>query len=1041
MTGEWSSCHARALRAITALTIISISFGLVLPRASAAGRIDKHRPEKKLLSLPLSFEPNQGQSASPVQFLSHGAGYALFLAPGNVVLNLERQQPASAAAAGQTPKAASVDTLRMSLIGANPKANAVGLAPQPGVVSYFIGNDPKKWRTGIPTYAKVNYAQVYPGVDLVFYGNQRQLEYDFVVAPGADPSRIAWRIDGATASLDAQGNLMLNAPHGPATFKKPVLYQMDGNKKTSVEGSFEVAGNQIRFQLGSYDHSRALIVDPVLSYATYLGGTGFDNIGLGTGPGVLGAGGATSQGLAVDSAGSVYVTGITYSTDFPTKSPANSAPPTKLPGVSPGSWPSAFVTKFSPDGSSLVYSTYLGGNNSDYAFAIAVDSSGNAYITGATGSPDFPVTPGAYETVCDPAPSNTGPGEASCHLPNIAAFVTKLNPAGTGIVYSTFLGGYAYAYGTAIAVDSAGRAYIGGNEQDYCSPQYYAFPSCFPTTSGAVIGGVQSNGGSSQYAFAAVFDPAGARLLYSTMFGDLNFSSGGEAYATAVAVDRNGYFYLVGQTRSGRLPTTAGVIQPTSGPMDVNGVVLQSWRGFIAKFNPVASSGGASLAYATYLGGQAASMNDYISGIAIDSASNAYVVGYTNSKDFPVTQGAFQTVCGLNGQTCVAAHVTKLNPSASAILWSTYLGDAKADGSDPVYSTGPIQLDGAGNVYIIGRTGGVPGFPMVNPVEPTPTGGFDQVLVAELDPTGSHLLFSTTIGSHGLNTASPAGLAVDTSGDIFLAGNNDGPDLFTTPGAFQTTSGDGVCCQKGNGFVAKISPTNPQITAVTDAAGYQQGISPGAWIVIWGANLSSTTRSWLTSEIINGKLPTQLDGVGVTVDGKPAAVYYISPGQLDVQAPDDSTTGSVQVVVTAPQGTATATATMQTVSPGLFMYNTANRNYIAAQHVDYSLVGPSAPAKPGEVIILYATGFGPTTPPTPSGQLVTTAYPVVNLSAITLTVGGKPAQVLWAGVTEAGLWQMNVQVPQDLTSGDAVVLAQIGGKSTQSNVFLSIQAP
>src|SRR5208283_291258 len=177
---------------------------------------------------------NQGQSASTVQFLSRGSGYALFLAPGQVVLNLERLRPSSAAATGQTPRAASADTLRMSLIGANPKANAVGLAPQPGVVSYFIGNDPKNWRSGIPTYGKVEYSQIYPGVDLVFYGNQRQLEYDFVVAPGADPSCIAWRIDGAGASVDAEGNLALSASNGPAAFKKPVLYQVDGDKRTSV---------------------------------------------------------------------------------------------------------------------------------------------------------------------------------------------------------------------------------------------------------------------------------------------------------------------------------------------------------------------------------------------------------------------------------------------------------------------------------------------------------------------------------------------------------------------------------------------------------------------------------------------------------------------------------------------------------------------------------------------------------------------------------------------------------------------------------------
>jgi hypothetical protein len=346
MTSERSSVapRARALRAITVLTIISISFCLSWPRASAASRdnqrqaapaasrqagpgapvlpaenprslpLSTNRPEAKLMSVPLSFEPNQGQLVSAVQFLSRGSGYALFLAPGKVVVNLERQQPASAAAAEQTPQAASVDTLRMSLIGANPQANAVGLAPQPGVVSYFIGNDPKNWRSSIPTYGKVTYPQIYPGVDLVFYGNQRQLEYDFVVAPGTDPSRITWRIDGARAGVDAEGNAVLHAPNGPAAFKKPVLYQMDGDKKIRVEGWFAVAGNQIRFRLGGYDHSKELIIDPVLSYASYLAGTASDTIGSATGPGILQVG--ASQGIAVDSAGSAYVTGTTFSSGF-----------------------------------------------------------------------------------------------------------------------------------------------------------------------------------------------------------------------------------------------------------------------------------------------------------------------------------------------------------------------------------------------------------------------------------------------------------------------------------------------------------------------------------------------------------------------------------------------------------------------------------------------------------------------------------------------------------------------------------------------------
>jgi uncharacterized protein (TIGR03437 family) len=915
----------------------------------------------------------------------------------------------------------------MSLIGASAKAKAVALSPQPGVVSYFIGNDPKKWRSGIPTYGKVNYAEIYPGVDLVFYGNQRQLEYDFVVAPGADPSRIAWRIDGARARVDAEGNLVLSADNGPASFKKPVLYQLDGDKKTSVEGSFAVAGNQVRFRLGSYDHSRALIIDPVLSYASYLGGSGTDNIGWTTGPGNLQVG--TSQGIAVDSAGSAYVTGYTNSIDFPTKNAYQSPPPAKQ--VSPGIWRSAFVTKFSPDGSSLVYSTYLGGDANDEGYAIAVDSSGSAYVTGETNSSKFPTTPGAYQPV---------------YASNISAFVTKLNSTGTALAYSTFLGGATNAYATAIAVDSYGRAYIAGNENNSCTAS--STQGCFPTTSGAVISGNQT-ANSAQYAFVAAFDPAGAHLLYSTAFGSMGFKCAngcGDTWGTGIAVDANGYFYLVGETQDGMLPTTVGAYQTSAAPEYSLGSLLYTYRGFVAKFNPVTSPGGVLLAYATYLGGRTSNTGDYISGIAIDSASNAYIVGYTNSKDFPVTNGVYSTVCGPNGQNCAAAHVTKLNPLGSAILWSTYVGDAKSDASDALFFTGPIQLDGKGNVYIMGQVG--TGFPMVNPVEPTPTSGSMQVLVAELDPAGANLLFSTTIGSHGLNTAAPAGLAVDTAGNIYLAGNSDGPDLITTKGAFQTTSTDGLCCQKGNGFVVRMAASPPVITAVTDDAGYQQGISPGAWIAIFGTNLAYTTRLWKDSEILGGKLPTLLDGVSVTIDGRLAAVNYISPLQLNVQVPDDTATGPVPVAVTTPQGTATFTTTMQTVSPGLFMYPAANARYVAAQHADYSIVGPpglypgaSSPAKPGDVIILYTTGFGPTTPPIPSGQVVTSAAPVVNLSAITATIGGLPATVQWAGITMAGVWQLNVQVPLGAPTGDAAIVAQIGGKSTQGGAFVTVQGP
>jgi len=1010
-------------RALAALTIISISFGFGGPRAFAA------RPETNLMRVPLSFEPNQGQAASTVQFLSRGSGYALFLAPGKVVLNLERQQPDAAA-----------DTMRMSLIGANAKAHAVGLAPQPGVVSYFIGNDPKNWRTGIPTYGKVNYAQIYPGVDLVFYGNQRQLEYDFVVAPGADPNRIAWRIAGARARVDRKGNLVLRAATGAAVFDKLLVYQMEGTKKVPVNGAFVAAGQEVRFRLGSYDRSKELVIDPVLSYATYLAGSSADYIGNTTGP-AMGQG--STQGIAVDSSGSAYVTGNTTSANFPTKNAYQG-------GQAKGSNSSVFVTKFSPDGSSLVYSTYLAGIGVDYAYAIAVDSSGSAYVTGNTNSNDFPIK-GAYQTLCSPSPS-TPPtvSQASCNTGNNSAFVTKLNPAGTGLVYSTFLGGYGGSAGTGIAVDSAGRAYIAGNENAPCNTSY-TFQACFPTTTSATIQTINANN-VTNYCFAAVFDPTGANLLYSTLFGDLNglktstTTTSGGTWAAGMTVDSNGYFYLIGYTKAGKLPTTLGAVQTSAAPLDYSGSNVTAYRGFIAKFNSVTSSGGVLLAACTYLGGKTGNTSDYLSGIAIDSSGNIYAAGYTNSSDFPVTSGVYGMACG-SGGTCSAGHVTKLNSTATSITWSTYVGGSRQDGGDNLTDVGPIQLDSKGNVYITGIVNTK--FPLVNPVESPGSGGNPGQVVAELDPAGVNLLFATGVGSGWLDGMTTGGLAIDPSGNLYVAGNNIGSDLITTPGAFQTTNPSPVptCCY--HGFVAKIAATPPHISSVTDAAGYQQGISPGAWISIWGTNLAYTTRGWLNSEILGGKLPTLLDGVSVTIDSRLAAVSYISPGQLNVQVPDDTATGPVPVAVTTPQGTATATVTMQTVSPGLFMYQAANGRYVAAQHgVDYSIVGPpglypgaSSPAKPGEVIILYTTGFGPTSPPTPSGQVVTNPAPVANLSAISMTIGGQQAQVQWAGITMAGLWQLNVQVPAGAASGDAAIMAQIGGKSTQAGAFVTIQGP
>jgi hypothetical protein len=1012
--------------------------------------------------IPLSFEANRGQTDPGVQFLSRGSGYSLFLTPGEVVLNLERQQVASPAKTpGNLPGVATVDTLRMKLAGANLKAAVAGVDPQPGVVSYLIGNDPKKWHTGISTYGKVNYAQIYPGVDLVFYGNQRQLEYDFVVAPGADPSRIAWQIQGANAALDADGNLLLNAENGPASFKKPVVYQADGDKKIPIQGSYEVAGNQVRFRLGNYDHAKPLIIDPVLSYATYLGGTGIDGIGFFIGPGLANL---PSQAIAVDAEGSVYVTGYTYSSDFPTQNSYKNTQPAKLSG---SSWPSAFVTKFSPDGSSLVYSTYLGGNGYDYGYAIAVDSSGSAFVTGSTASPDFPVTAGAFQTVCSPQPNNFGgpPYSPACNSFNEpSAFVTKLNPTGTGLVYSTFLGGFGNAGAVAIALDAAGRAYVAGNMQEECDTNYL-FESCFPTTAGAVI--PASALSTKAVGFLSVFDPSGAKLLYSTAFGDListgpNAAEAGDTYAVGVTVDANGYIYLVGHTEAGDLPTTTGVIQPTQGPA-YNGFRLYAWRGFVAKFYPIASSGGTSLVYSTYLGAPAlnstSNLGDFIGGVAADSDGSVYVDGLTESPNYPVTTGAYQTTCyGAPGSSaCSAAYVTKLNSTGSAIVWATYLGGFSI--SDALAMVGPMQLDGNGNVYIEGQMSGADyTFPLINPVEPY-AGRNWETFVAELNPTGSKLLFSTAIGNGGTGggTYAPAGLAVDAQGNIYSAGNTNDTGLLFTPGAFQTPTDFGTqCCVPENGVVAKISaqstatvalavssspsqagqavtltatvtPTQTYASVPTGTIEFQDESTLLSTVALNASGVATYATSSLTpnthslTAVYSGDstYPTGSGSASLTITGLSATVK-VTPAASSV-----STASSLSVKVTVTGSGATPTGTV-TLSGGGYSSTPAT---LVSGIVTIIIPANSLSVGADTLSVSYSgdASFGPATGTAPVTVTPAPLIPTVKVTpaATTLDSGSTlsvPVAVTGTGATPTGTVTLSgggyTSTPGTLVAGD-----------------------
>jgi hypothetical protein len=718
---------------ISLLLVITITPSLLsnaslMPRtASLSQRSSGRSAAAAYGKLPVSFEPNLGQSDRRVKFLSRGPGYALFLTPTEAVLTLHKRANDSRSAGFHGPStdfrlAAGVaqkmksrldepetsSVLRIKLIDANCKPTLDGINPLPGTVNYFTAKNPAKWRRNIPTFSRVKYQQVYPGVDLVYYGNQRQLEYDFVVAPGADPHQIELSFNGANRlRLDADGNLIVSIAGGEVVEHKPVIYQDIGGMRRTIRGDYQVRNKHaVGFKLARYDDHQRLTIDPSLIYSTYLGDSG-----------------TNADGIALDSSGNV--TGQAFSTDFPTTEGAFS--------TTPAGGYDAFVSKLNSTGSALVYSTYLGGTDYEEGLGIAVDSSGNAFVSGYTDSADFPVTAGAFQTR---------------HGGNFDAFVTKLNSTGSALLYSTYLGGTSYEEVGAIAVDSSGNAYITGLTES----------NDFPTTEGAFQTKFVGTATNLFHAFVTKLNSTGSALLYSTYLGGTSYDGG-----AGIAVDSSNNAYVTGTTVSNDFPTTKNAFQTTfAGGGDV----------FVSKLNTT----GSALLYSTYLGG-----NDIDAGvgIAVDLSGNAYVTGQTYSSDFPVTAGAFQTTFA--GEKDVRdAFVTKMNSSGSALLYSSYLGGSGDDVGDG------ITLDSSGNAYVTGDTQSTD-FPVTAGAFQTTNGGVEDAFVTKLNSTGSALLYSTYLGSSRFDAG--VGIAVDLSGNAFVQGDTTSDDFPTTEGVLQSSSG------------------------------------------------------------------------------------------------------------------------------------------------------------------------------------------------------------------------------------------------------------
>jgi uncharacterized protein (TIGR03437 family) len=903
------------------------------------------------LSIPLHFEPNQGQAPAAIHFIAANPTYTLFLSDTSIAMKLPRA------------------TLAMKF----PRARVEALDPLPGRTNYYLGADRRSWRTNVPNYARAYYRSVFPGVDLAIYGKTQQVEYDWQIAPGANPRAIHFSIAGAShIRIDPSGDLVLDTPAGEVRHRKPYIYQEVGGRVRQVDGGFALSRGEVRFRVGEYDPRLPLVIDPQLIFWTGFGGTG---IGVDL-PQAHFVFSDVGTNIAVDQTGKIYVTGTAFAPDFPqvNSTAAGPAQPCSFNCV----YSALFAAKISADGKTLLYSTYIaaplgqtpsespyqsqpplpsgmalnaatgavfitgstsgvnfplsgqattaggmdafiveldtngalvaskliGGSGDDAGTSIALGGDGNLYLAGTTQSSDFPTTAGAYQT----APVSA--------LPNI--FLAKLSPATLAIAYSTYLGP---ATSPAVSADSSGNAYIAAST---------TYPS-WSTTPGAAQ--PQCAGSTCADAILLKVNPAGSQFVYATYFG----GSGTETLG-GLAVDATGSAYIAGSTGSSDLPTTAGAFQTTwtpANPGDTRPAI-----DFVAKFNPAGK-----LAYATYLDGSA---YDIGPAIAVDSAGNAYIGGQTTSPEFPLAGAIQESLYNYLGDLysassqapdgeayfASAGFLTALNAGGSGLLWSTYLGSGAVCG---------IALDSAGNVYA--------------------TGTAITLTAAPLAPSKSAFV------------------------GVVEFGPGNSPGLQFTANSI--------------GNAASYHPGLPQAGGL-------------ATLFVTGLKVSGLATG------SGNPLPTELAGVSIIVQGVPAPMLAVADipeagmQQINFQVPFEAGQ-SVNLVEVRYQGASTFVIP-QTVGPGIFVLNDGTP---AIQHAaDYSLVTDSNPAHAGETIVVYVTGLGPVQSAVADGTPATSAD--VASDSIYSDNWVSFGTILYAGLTPGavGLYQVNVQLPSNLSRGE-----------------------
>jgi uncharacterized protein (TIGR03437 family) len=868
-----------------------------------------------------------------VKFIARAGGYTTFAAANEIVFAFPSRR-----------------AIRMELPGTTSEIE--GLDRLPGRTNYLGLSDPRAAITDVPNYRQVRYRSVRPGIDLVLRSNEGRIEYDWIVHPGADPREIRFTLRGAGQTwIDEQGDLIVRTGADLVRHRKPRIYQ----GKVEVSGSFTRLGARtFGFALGAYDRGKDLIIDPELIYAISAGSRSVVY------PPVLGGIKADEgKAIAVDGKGYAYVTGTTYSAQFPAQGKITiPPPPAKL-----------FIAKLSPDGSQFQYVTLFDGLQ---AAAIAVDGVGSAYVAGNV--PAVPATPSSL---------SAGP------LGSGDVFVAKLNPAGTAFLYTAFVGGSAWDSATGLALDAGGNAYLSGTTQS----------RDFPVTPGAFQSSNNAGSGCPNTVFVTKINPAGTALAYSTLLGGGNCSS-----SWGLAVDPAGFAYVAGQTSAADFPVTPGALQPalkigTDAAADA----------FVTKLN----QSGTGLVFSTYLGGSA---TDSAASIAIDSAGNSYVGGSTASEDFPTTAGAYR-------REKAGSFIAKINPSGSALVYSTYF---------PAPTLKSLATDVQGNASFAGETDGT--LPVAAAIQPSfyggecfiysPSGGnpinvftCPDAFVASLDASGSALRFSTYLSGRATEYANA--VATDPQGNVYVTGSGTLSVAQSNP----LSTG-------GSAFVLKLGGSRipPYFTreSVTNGASFVSGlVRPGGAASVFLTGLTGISG---LLQATSTSLPTEINGVSVKVQGVPAPLYVVAQvdgmQQINFQVPFEAPPGDELDVEVSQNGVAAMVTGVKvsTTAPGVFTIDGVDG---AIQHsADYSLVTPSSPAVPGEVVIIYSTGLGSVTPPVKSGEPAPFGLLSETDAVPTVTIGGGNAELLFTGLTPGfvGLYQLNVRVPATAQSGDANVI-------------------